>query len=144
MVHIITQIDIDAPIEKVSTFAADPDQAPKWYINIKSVEWVTPRPLAIGSKLSFQADFLGRRLAYIYEVVEYTPMVNMVMRTAQGPFPMETTYSWEALDKQHTRMILQNKGELSGFSKVMTPLIIPMMRRANQNDLKKIKKILEA
>lgn len=144
MVQIITDIEIAAPIEKVAAFAADPDQAPKWYVNIKSVEWVTSRPLAVGSKLSFQADFLGRRLSYIYEVVEYKPMDTMVMRTAQGPFPMETTYRWEALDEQRTRMTLQNKGEPAGFSNLMTPLIEPMMRRANQKDLKKIKEILES
>ena len=62
--------------------------------NIKSVEWRTAPPLAVGSRIAFVATFLGRRLAYTYEVVEHVPGERFVMRTAEGPFPMETTYTW--------------------------------------------------
>jgi hypothetical protein len=35
--------------------------------------------------------FLGGRLTYTYEITDFTPGERLVMRTAQGPFPMETT-----------------------------------------------------
>jgi len=93
--------------------------------------------------MDFVATFLGRRLAYTYEVVEQTPSERLVMRTAQGPFPMETTYEWEPIGNDATRMRLRNRGEPAGFSRVVAPFIASAVRRANRKDLAQLKEILE-
>ena len=95
------------------------------------------------TKLSFVAHFLGRRLAYTYDVIEFVPGRRLVMRTAEGPFPMETTYTWEAVAEERTRMTLRNRGNPSGFSKIAGPLMAGAMRRANQKDLENLKRLLE-
>jgi hypothetical protein len=94
--------------------------------------------------MDFVARFLGRRLAYTYEVVEWVPDERLVMRTAQGPFPMETSYQWSAESARSTRMTLRNRGEPSGFATVAAPLLAGAMRRANQNDLARLKALLES
>ncbi|MBK8940983.1 MAG: SRPBCC family protein [Polyangiaceae bacterium] len=141
-VDVKTEIVIERPCAEVAAYAADPDNAPRWYVNIKSVEWVTPAPLRVGSRLAFVAQFLGRRLAYTYEVVEHIPAARFVMRTAEGPFPMETTYAWEAVGEGATRMTLRNRGEPSGFSKLVAPFMAAM-ERANRADLARLKALLE-
>lgn len=144
MVNVLTEIIINRPVNKVAEYAANPDNAPEWYINIKSAEWKTSKPLTIGSQIAFKAQFLGRQLAYTYEIKEFTPGENLVMRTTEGPFPMETTYTWEAVENGKTRMTLRNAGQPSGFSKLFTPLMATLMKKANKKDLKKIKEILES
>jgi hypothetical protein len=126
----------------VAAYASDPSNAPEWYANISAVEWKTPPPLEVGSEVAFVARFLGRELHYTYEVVEYTP-TSLVMRTAEGPFPMETTYRYEATPEGHTRMTLQNRGTPTGFSRLMSPFVRTAMRRANRKDLKALKLRLE-
>lgn len=143
-VDVVTEITIDRPIESVASYAMDPANAPEWYANIESVDWETPPPAAVGSKVAFMARFLRRRLAYTYQLVELVPNERLVMRTAEGPFPMETTYTWSAAPNATTRMTLRNRGEPAGFSKLMAPFMAAAMRRANRKDLAKLRSILEA
>jgi len=142
-VDVLSEIEIDRPRAEVAAFASDPDNAMRWYENIEAVEWRSPRPLAVGSKLAFAARFLGRRLAYTYEVRELVPDERFVMSTAEGPFPMETTYTWSDAPSGGTTMTLRNRGEPSGFSKVAAPVLAGAMRRANRKDLERLKSLLE-
>ncbi len=143
-VDVVTEIEIGRPRAVVAAYAADPGHATEWYANIKSVEWKTAPPLAVGSQLEFVARFLGRELRYTYEIVELVAGHRLVMRTAQGPFPMETTYTWSDAGAGATRMTLRNRGEPSGFGKVGAPLMARSVERANRRDLARLKQILES
>lgn len=143
-VDVLTETVVARPKAEVATFAANPDNAPVWYVNIKSVEWKSAPPLRVGSRVAFVAQFLGKRLAYTYEIVELVPGVSLVMRTAEGPFPMETTYTWESTEQGGTRMTLRNRGTPAGFSRLAAPFMAMAMRRANRKDLARLKKLLEA
>jgi len=142
-VDVQTEIEIGRPRAEVASYASDPDNATCWYQNITSVEWKSPRPLVAGSRVAFVARFLGRRLAYTYEVKELVPGERLVQATVEGPFPMETTYTWDDSPAGGTRMTLRNRGEPSGFSKLVAPVMASAMRRANQKDLARLKTILE-
>ena len=142
-VDVVTEAIIERPCAEVAAYAGDPSNAPEWYVNIASVRWQTQPPVAVGSRMDFVARFLGRKLAYTYEVVELVPGQRLVMRTAQGPFPMETTYTWQPVNGTRTRMTLRNRGEPAGFGKVAAPVMAAAMRRANEKDLANLKRILE-
>ncbi|MEO8500798.1 MAG: SRPBCC family protein [Vicinamibacteria bacterium] len=143
-VDVLTETVIHRPVDVVSEFASNPDNVPSWYVNIKSVEWKTQPPARVGSRVAFVAQFLGRRLAYTYEIAELLPGERLVMRTSEGPFPMETSYSWQATPEGHTRMRLRNRGVPAGFSRWLSPFMTLAMRRANRNDLATLKTILES
>jgi hypothetical protein len=143
-VDVWTEIVIDRPRSEVAEYASDPDHAMAWYQNIKAIEWKSPKPIVVGTRIAFIAHFLGRHLAYTYEVKQINPGELFVMRTADGPFPMETTYSWQDTASGGTKMTLRNRGEPAGFSRLAAPLIASAMRRANRKDLKRLKDTLEA
>jgi uncharacterized membrane protein len=142
-VDVRTQIDIDRPRDEVAAFAAEPDNAPRWYANIKRVVWKSPKPLAVGSQIEFGAEFLWRRLDYTYEVKEHVPGERFVMATAEGSFPMKTTYTWSDARGGGTTMELRNEGEPSGFKAVAAPLMRAAMERENRKDLRRLKGLLE-
>jgi hypothetical protein len=143
-VDVKTEIEIDRPRVEVATYASDPDNAMTWYRNIKRVEWKSPKSLQVGSRIAFVAQFLGRTIAYTYEVKEVVAGERLVMATSEGPFVMETTYTWSDTSSGGTKMSLRNRGTPSGFSKVAAPMMTSAMRRANQRDLGRLKQILEA
>jgi len=143
-VDVVTEIEIARPREEVYRYSCDPATAPEWYENIESVEWKSEPPVTLGSRVAFVASFLGRRLAYTYDVRELVPAERIVMSTADGPFAMETTYTWADAADGGTRMSLRNRGEPSGFSKIAAPMLAAAMRRANRKDLARLKRILES
>lgn len=142
-VDVTTEAVIDRPRSEVAAYAGDPSNAPRWYSNIDSISWKTQPPLRVGSLMTFVARFLGRRLEYTYEIVDIVAGEKLVMRTAQGPFAMETTYTWADAGPGRTRMTLRNRGEPSGFASIAAPMMGSAMRRANNKDLASLKKILE-
>ena len=142
-VDVSTDVVINRPPANVSAYASDPDHVPAWYKNIKSVEWKTDRSIAVGSRIAFVAQFLGRRLAYTSEIAEFIPGERLVMRTTDGPFPMETTYTWQPMANDRTRMTLRNRGTPTGFTAWVAPFMAYAMRRANRKDLALLKRLLE-
>jgi uncharacterized protein YndB with AHSA1/START domain len=143
-VDVVSEVEISRPRDDVAGYAADPDHATAWYANIERVQWQTDKPLAVGSRVAFVARFLGRRLSYTYAIRELVAGERLVMSTADGPFPMETTYTWTETPTGATRMTLRNRGEPSGFFTIAAPLIATAMRRANRKDLDRLRQILEA
>ncbi len=143
-VDVSATIVIERPIASVAEYAGDPSNAPAWYRRIDSAEWQTEPPIALGSRITFSARFLGRRLDHTYEVTEYTPGEQVAMRTAQGPFPMATTSTWRAVGDRATHMVLRNRGEPTGISKLFAPLMSRARRRAMNQDLADLKRLLES
>lgn len=140
-VSVSTVIHCPRPI--VAAFAGDIGNVRQWYKNIKAVEWITEPPTSVGSRAAFVAHFLGRRLAYTYEVVELVPDEQLVMRTVEGPFPMETSYRWQCVGDVSTQMTIRNRGEPAGWFALLSPSMSFMMRRAMEKDLKLLKQLLE-
>ncbi|RNL78833.1 SRPBCC family protein [Nocardioides marmorisolisilvae] len=141
-VEVQVETVIERPRHDVAAYAGDPSNAPEWYVNIRSVAMLTEPPVRVGSRMDFVAHFLGRRIAYTYEVAELVADERLVMRTADGPFPMETTYAWSD-EGSGTRMTLTNRGEPSGFARITAPMMEVAMRRATSKDLARLKAILE-
>ena len=133
-IDVTTQTDIDRPRTEVAAFAADPDNATTWYADIKSVRWETEKPLRVGSRVAFEARFLGRSLAYTYEIRELEPCSRLVMSTDEGPFPMETTYTWHDTPSGGTHMTLRNRGEPSGFASIAAPLMAAQVRKSTSRN----------
>ena len=142
-VDVLSEVVILRPRLVVAAFASDPDNAPLWYVNIKSVEWRTPKLLVVGSRIAFVATFLGRVLTYTYEITDLIPGERLVMQTAEGPFPMETSYTWATVSGDRTHMTLRNCGNPHGFLSLAAPFMAAAVRRANRKDLAKLQRVLE-
>lgn len=143
-VDVTSEVTIECPVAEVAGFAMDPRNAPRWYVNIDSVEILSDGPLGVGTLARFRARFLGRTLAYTYAVRTVEAERELVMSTEEGPFPMTTTYRFTAVAPDATRMTLRNHGEPSGLGGLAAPLVAAAMRRATAKDLLALKALLES
>ncbi|WP_123028331.1 SRPBCC family protein [Mycolicibacterium stellerae] len=135
---------IDRARLDVAGYCCDPDNVTAWCANIKAVQWETDPPLAVGSRFRFTSEFLGRRLEYIYEVLDFVAAERLVMRSDENPFRMETTYAWADADDDATWVTVRNRGEPTAFTGLAPPILATAIRRATSNDLARLKGILEA
>jgi len=142
-IDVTSEIEIKRWVPEVASFATNPDNVTKWYTKIKSVEWKSPRPLRVGTRIAFTARFLGKQLVYTYEVIEFIPSERLVMRMVDGSFRLETTYTWKPAEMGGTRMTLRNRGEPSGWMQWIKPLVALAMGHANRKDLGRLKTLLE-
>jgi uncharacterized membrane protein len=142
-VDVTSEILIERPPGIVSAYVSDPANAPTWHDHIKSAGWKSAPGVHPGSRIAIVAEFLGRKLEFVYEIVDFTAGEKLVMRSIEGPFPMETTYAFEETRDGHTRMTMRNQGQPAGVSKLMTPMIVTAMRHAGEKDLARLKNILE-
>ncbi len=143
MIKVQTEIIINKPIEEVSTFSADPSNSMQWNSNLISIQWKTPKPIQLNSKIAFKAKFLGRLLCYTYEVVLFEENKKMILKSKEGPFLITTTYSWTSIDENTTLMKIENQGNPNGFFKLINPLMPFLIKKSNNKSLKKLKDILE-
>jgi len=141
-VRVRSVIEIDRPRSEVAAFAIDPARAREWFGDVRDVRW-NRQPVGVGSRLAFVAAFLGRESDYIYEVTELVPGERFAMSRAEGPFPMQTVYSWEDVRGGGTRMTLQSSGEPRGLSLLLAPLLRSSMKRSGRKDLARLKARLE-
>ncbi|MGH9006549.1 MAG: SRPBCC family protein [Acidimicrobiales bacterium] len=108
-----------------------------------AVEWKTPPPLTVGTRLAFVAKFLVRRLACPYQVKEHDPGGRFVMSSAEGPLPIETTYEFSDGPGGATTLRLTNRGSPRAFSWSIGPFVSGPVRRATTRDLARLNEVLE-
>jgi hypothetical protein len=135
---------IDRARAEVAAYCCNPDNVTSWYANIRSVQWETAPPVQKGSRFRFTSQFLGREMAYTYEVVDMVLAERFVMRSDGSPFAMETTYTWQDAQGGATLMTLRNRGEPTGFVGLTAPILATAIRRATGNDIARLKANLEA
>jgi uncharacterized membrane protein len=142
-IHVEEQIRIQRPRAEVAAWAADPDNAPRWRKDVDKVEWKSQPPLRTGARIALTTPSLGLPLAYRYTVEEHVPGERTVLRTEEGPFPIETTLSFADAGDGATEVMLTTSGEKKG-SKVANRILERTIRRTSRKDLARLKKILES
>ena len=142
--------DITATIEikkwavEVAAFAAHPDNATKWQVNIKSVDWKSPPPLRVGTRFVFGSSSFGKKTSLPFEVVKFAPGEQLIMRNSGDAFPKEIIYTWRPSEMGGTQMKMIQRGELTGLSRIFSIFSIRALQRSAAESLARLKTVIEA
>ena len=72
------------PIEEVFAYLSDFSTTLEWDPGVVEAERLSDEPIGIGSEFRIVAEFLGRRNALIYRVLEFDPPNAVTFRGASG------------------------------------------------------------
>ena len=140
-IDITAETLIVRPRGEVAVYVIDPANDTEWIGGVVESRKLTDGEMAVGSRVARTARFLGRDIHYTTEVIALDEGKRVSM-TADKPFPMEITYEFEDSDGGTlTRVRVQGEG--SGFFRVASPLLAPMVRRNVSGDLQRLKAQLE-
>ena len=143
-VNVQAEVVINRSRSDVASYAMDPGNDPIWISGISEAKALTEPPMSQGTRVERVARFLGKRIEYVLEVVEYDPESLIVMKSVKGPFPMKVSYRFqETPDGTLARIHVQ--GEASGFySKITGPVMSRAVKRNITKDLERLKRLLES
>jgi Polyketide cyclase / dehydrase and lipid transport len=128
-VRISVETVIARPRAEVAGYAMDPANDRSW--------------IGVGTRVERVAQFLGRRMEYVNEIVDYAPPERLAMRSVQAPFPMTVSYEFEEVDGG-TRVRIRTAGDAVGFYRLAGPLLAAAVRRSIASDLARLRRVLEA
>jgi hypothetical protein len=139
---VVAEVVVDRPRPEVAAFAMDPANDRDWIGALTDVNVLTGTPIGAGTRVERVAQFLGRRIEYVNEIVEFEPPERLAMRSVKAPFPMDVTYEFEEADGA-TRVRIRAAGEASGFYRLAGPLLDRAVRRGIEGDLARLRACLE-
>ena len=142
-IDVKTEVVINRSKDDVARFAMNPGNDPSWIGGIVEARTLTDPPFNKGTKVARVATFLGKRIKYVTEVIDYEPTGRLVMHSVKGPFPMTIRYQFEETGGG-TLVRIQNQGEVRGFFKLAGPVVAGLLKRSVTRDLAKLKELLEA
>lgn len=125
---------IEASAAEVAPFFFDATNNPSWQGGMKSCEWTTEPPIAMGSIYEQVAEFRGKPVNTTFEVTEYQPDRIIRIESIESTFPIQVTRRVEPLDSGRCRVSADISGQPGGALRVLTMVGKRVAKRSIETD----------
>ena len=142
MVRIVADVIVELPRETVFDAASDPETHLQWETSTIKVIKVTVGPMGIGTKHQGSVRFLGQRINWESEVIEYQPNSRVEYGITAGSMQFKEKWNFEDVE-QNTKVTFIFEGDLCGFLRLISPIAVWAWRRQAHKDLARMKTVLE-
>lgn len=143
MTRVEVSVDITRPVEEVFEFITTFTNNVLWQNGVLEAKITSSGPLGVGSTYAQSSKFLGQRLQFSFEVLEFEPNRMIHFKTTSGTFPVDIVRSVEAIPGG-TRVTAIIQGEASGIFKLAAPILDRMTQRQINADYGNLKELLDA
>ncbi len=143
MVDRSDSIMIDRPVEEVFAYVTDVTNDPAWHTDVLEARKTSEGPIGMGTVWRSRFKPTMGISEGDMEVVGFEPNRTQVMRGQIGPMQPTLTYLLEPSDggTKFTRRIEIN---VSGWMKIMQPMMGMMLPKQNRGFLANLKRVLES
>lgn len=143
MILVQVAVDIDLPAADVFAYLSDASNNTRWQKGMRSCEWTSVGPIAVGSTYEQEASFLGRTIRSSFEVAEFEPGRRITISSTAGTFPIKVTRSVDPLDVDACRARARVEGGPAGIGRIFDPVTKLLVQASVRRDYNRLKQILE-
>jgi uncharacterized protein YndB with AHSA1/START domain len=137
------RVRIDRSPEAVHAYARDYRTMPEWRGGISESVQLTDGPVGVGTRIRGGGKVLGRPMGIVIEVTAMEPGSRFAYTGAAGPLRTHNVVTFDSV-AGGTKVTWTDEVELRGIFGLLEPLMGRMVRRGYENDLGRLKAILEA
>lgn len=105
-----------------------------WQSGMKSCEWTSEPPIAVGSTYEQVAEFRNKPVVSTFEVTEYEPGRRMRIESIKSTFPIQVTRTVEPIDDSSCRVVADVSGTTGVVFKLLDKLGERMARKSIEAD----------
>jgi uncharacterized membrane protein len=143
MIKVNVSVDIDRPSDQVFAFLADASNNTRWQKGMRSCQWTSAGPIAVGSTYEQEASFMGRTIRSSFEVTELDPGHQVTITSTNGTFPIMVTRSVDRLDVDACRARARISGGPTGIGRIFDPITQLLVQSSVRRDYRRLKELLE-
>ena len=143
MKKIEVQIWIQRPVEDVYNYVTTFEEWPKWRMDVVEARMLTEGPLRVGAQGRGVGKLLGRHLTIDVEITALEPAVAFGYRPTAGPLRTNNLYTFKGQDGG-TLIVLTDEIRMTGFARILEPLMPGLVRSGYRKNLEGLKAVLEA
>ena len=125
---------IDKPAAEVAPFFFDAANNTTWQEGMKSCEWTTEPPIAIGSIYEQIAEFRGKPVISTFEVTKYEPGNEIRFESIKSTFPIQVTRRVVPIDGSSCRVSADVSGDTGGVFRILSFIGKRMVKRSIEKD----------
>lgn len=140
--NVQASIMIDRPVTEVFAFVANFENHPLWERNFQQVERL-PGPDGVGSTYRCVFKVPGRTVSSTLEITEFEPDRRIAFRADQPATARPVGAIGFSAEGARTRVTLEPRPELSGFVKMLQPVMSGYLRKNTEHHLEQLKELLE-
>ncbi len=125
---------IGASAESVAPFFLDVANNVQWQSGMRSCEWTSEPPIAVGSTYEQVAEFRKKPVVSTFEVVAYEPGRTMQIESIESTFPIQVTRTVTPIDESTCRVEAHISGQPPVFLRLLERLVERDARKSIEAD----------
>jgi carbon monoxide dehydrogenase subunit G len=128
--------------EEVFPYLSDPEKVQQWSSTVKNLKRLTDGPLDVGSKSTMTLSILGQNIEGETEITAYDEPRVLAFKATSGSLHLDQRFTLSPT-AEGTKLEAVAEGDPGGIFKLAQPLITPAAHKQLQDDLNRLKKVLE-
>ncbi|MBI1997386.1 MAG: SRPBCC family protein [Deltaproteobacteria bacterium] len=143
MIKVEHSIVVPRSVDEVFSFLSNFEHDPHWQTGILEAKQTPEGVTLVGTTIRQVRKFLGRRLDYTGEVIDYEENKKIWVKSISGPYPFEGGYALEPVDGG-TKVTFLLSVQPRGIIRFTQSMVARELKKQMEMDSSRLRDLLKA